>query len=326
MKKHTLKRCVVTGAAGQIAYSLVFKIASGELFGKNVHIDLRLLDIPEMEAGLKGLEYELEDCAFETLAQISSTSKEEVAFQDADIAFLVGAKPRTAGMERKELLQDNAKIFVSMGRALNSVASRSVKVLVVGNPCNTNCLIAKSYATDLPNATFAAMTKLDELRATSYLARMGHLHLKDVENVTIWGNHSSTQVVDASHIPKRSHFSREFLENDLMPFVQKRGAQVIQARGKSSAASAANAALLAMKSLIVPTHRYSAAVSSHGNPYGIRDDLVFSFPCCTNEDEVVEICPDLPPEEWLVPYMKITEKELVEERDQVSQMLGDAIW
>lgn len=322
MKKHTLKRCVVTGAAGQIAYSLIFKIASGELFGRDVQIDLRLLDIAEMEASLKGLEYELEDCAFSTLSRVISTSKEDVAFDQVDIAFLVGAKPRTPGMERKDLLQENAKIFVAQGKSLNSVASRDVKVLVVGNPCNTNCLITSSYAEDLPNATFTAMTKLDELRAESYLARSGHLHLKDVSGVTIWGNHSSTQVVDASHIPKRTHFTREFLENDLMPFIQKRGAQVLQARGKSSAASASNAALLAMKNLITQTHHFSAGVCSNGNPYGIRNDLVFSFPCRTNEDGSVEICPHLAPEEWLVPYIKMTEKELVEERDQVRHLLG----
>ncbi len=320
----TVQRCVVTGAAGNIAYSLIFQIASGGLFGSD-EVDLRLLDIPEFEGQLKGLEYEIQDCGFYKLKRIQVTSDPYQAFEGANSALLVGAKPRSAGMERRDLLEANAQIFTQQGKVINTVADKKIKVLVVGNPCNTNCLIAQSWALDLPEATFCSMTRLDQIRAESYVARKKSIELKDAAGVVIWGNHSTSQVVDPTHLMTKYLCSREFIEEDLMPFVQKRGAEVIKARGKSSAASAANAALVAMKDLITTSgagYFYSSGISSKKNPFGIREDLVFSFPCMTNASGAIQVHSEIKPPSWLESYLRKTESELVEERDAVRHLLG----
>jgi malate dehydrogenase len=325
-----LKRIAVTGAAGQIAYSLIFRIAHGDFLGPDQPIALHLLDLPTFEETLKGVKMELDDCIFPLLKEIKIGSHAEDLFGGIDYAFLVGAKPRGPGMERKDLLADNGKIFVEQGKALNRAANRDVRVLVVGNPCNTNCLIAMHHAPDLPRSHFLAMTKLDENRAVFQLALKANVDIKEVSHVTIWGNHSSTQVPDfvnakisGSAVDKIIP-DRKWLENDFVSMIQKRGAQVIAARGKSSAASAANAALGALKSVTQPTPQgawFSSGVYSKGNPYGIEEDLVFSFPCRSNGKGHIEIVKGLQIDSFLKEKIAVTQKELVEERDLVRGLL-----
>lgn len=321
-----IKRVVVTGAGGQIAYQLLFRIASGELFGKNQLLSLHLLDLPELTGSLEGIKMELEDCVFPVLRDIVISSDPFEVFEKATHAFLVGAKPRGPGMERGELLDENGKIFITQGKALNEVAHRKVKVLVVGNPCNTNCLIAMENAPNLDRRNFHAMTRLDQNRAQYQLAHKAQVPLKEVENVTIWGNHSSTQVPDFIHVKIQGKPAtevikdRKWLENDFIPLIQKRGASVIAARGKSSAASAANAAIDAMKDICFPTAEgrwYSSAIWSFGNPYAIDPALVFSFPCRTLSDGTVEIVAGLHLDSFLLSRLKISENELKEEKEVV---------
>jgi malate dehydrogenase len=325
-----MKRVCITGAGGQIAYSLIFRIASGALFGKDQPIALHLLETPQGEKVLKGVAMELDDCTFPLLKEVKIGSDPDVLFGDVDTVFLVGAKPRGPGMERKDLLAENGKIFVGQGQALNRAASRDVRVLVVGNPCNTNCLIAMHHAPDLKREHFYAMTRLDQNRATSFLAHKANVPITDVTNMTIWGNHSSTQVVDFEHakikgapatnaIPDRAWF-----ETVLFPGVQKRGAQVIEARGSSSAASAANAALGAMRSVLVPTPKgdwFSMGIFSKNNPYGIDQNLVFSFPCTSQGNRDLQIISGLQISPFLKEKIALTQKELVEERDLVVHLL-----
>ena len=325
-----MKRVVVTGGAGQIAYTLLFRIASGELFGSSVPISLQILDLPEMEKALEGVAMELQDCAFKPLKEINTGSDPHRLFEGADAVFLVGAKPRGPGMERKDLLIDNGKIFVGQGHALDR-ASSNVKVLVVGNPCNTNCLIAMHNAKRLSPKHFFAMTRLDQNRAAYQLAHKANVSVADVDCVIIWGNHSSTQVPDFVHAKIKGRpaieviHDRKWLEEEFLAKVQKRGAEVINARGKSSAASAANAALEGMRSLLEPTPAgqfYSMGVYTKGNPYGIDQDLIFSFPCKTNEKGDVDIVPHLQFDHFLKEKIAITQKELIEEREMVAHMLG----
>ncbi|MBS0625822.1 MAG: malate dehydrogenase [Verrucomicrobia bacterium] len=322
-----LKRIAVTGAGGQIAYSLIFRLANGDLLGPDQPIALHLLEIPEGVPSLKGLAMELDDCVFPLLKEVKVGSDAEEVFGGVQIAFLVGAKPRGPGMERKDLLADNGKIFVGQGKALNRVAAKDVRVLVVGNPCNTNCLIAMHHAPDLPRHHFHAMTRLDQNRAVFQLARQAHAKVEEVSNVTIWGNHSSTQVPDFFHakIQGKSAMDvikdRHWLETTFINTIQKRGAEVIAARGKSSAASAANAAVGAMRSLWVPTDWFSSGVCAKGNPYGIQEDLVFSFPCRSKGDGNWEIIKGLAFDQHLQEKIAITQKELIEERDLVNHLL-----
>ncbi len=322
-----MKRVVVTGAAGQIAYSLLFRIAHGDFLGADQPIALHLLDLPMSEEILKGVKMELDDCAFPLLKEIHIGSQPEEIFAGADYAFLVGSKPRGPGMERKELLADNGKIFVEQGRALNRVASKEVRVLVVGNPCNTNCLIAMHYAPDLPRSHFHAMTRLDQNRAVSQLAQKAHVEIQEVSHVTIWGNHSSTQVPDFVNARIRGKpvaLDRKWLETDFISTVQKRGAQVIAARGKSSAASAASAAIDSFRAILHPTPRgewFSASVYAKGNPYGIDEELVFSFPCRSQGKGDFEIVSGLHIDSFLKEKIAITQKELREERDLVRGLL-----
>lgn len=328
MKK--AKRVVVTGGAGQIAYALLFKIANGDLLGPDQPIALHILEIPEMIQALEGVQMELEDCAYPLLHEVVIGSDPFKLFKDVEIALLVGAKPRGPGMERKDLLQDNGKIFIQQGRALNEAAHRDVKVLVVGNPCNTNCWIAMHNAPDLNKKNFHAMMRLDQNRATAQLAKKGGVHLSQVKKTVIWGNHSATQVPDYfnAHIQgKHAHEhiqDQAWFEDTFIPMIQKRGAVVIEKRGKSSAASAAQAAVDSIKDILIPTpegEHYSSAVCSDGNPYGIEEDLIFSFPCRTKTGGNWEFVSGISINNSLKEKLKRTEKELIEERDLVKDLV-----
>ncbi|MGO2672029.1 MAG: malate dehydrogenase, partial [Psychrobacter celer] len=315
-------RVAVTGAAGNISYAMLFRIASGEMLGKDQPVILQLLEITPALDALKGVVMELEDCAFPLLAGIVQTDDANVAFKDADYALLVGARPRGPGMERKDLLEANAAIFSAQGKALNEVASRDVKVLVVGNPANTNALIAQRNAPDLDPRNFTAMTRLDHNRAMAQLAEKTDSTVNDIKNMTIWGNHSSTQYPDLTAAtvngkPALELVDRDWYENTYIPEVQQRGAAIIKARGASSAASAANAAIAHMRTWALGTDEndwVSMGVYSNGE-YGIAEGLIYSFPCtCANGDWSIVDGVDVS-SEFSKEKMAATEQELSEERD-----------
>jgi len=321
-------RVAVTGAAGNISYAMLFRIASGEMLGKDQPVILQLLEITPALDALKGVVMELEDCAFPLLAGIVQTDDANVAFKDIDYALLVGARPRGPGMERKDLLEANAAIFSAQGKALNEVASRDVKVLVVGNPANTNALIAQRNAPDLDPRNFTAMTRLDHNRAMAQLAGKTDSTVNDVKKMIIWGNHSSTQYPDLTACtvngkPALDLVDRDWYEATYIPEVQQRGAAIIKARGASSAASAANAAIAHMRTWALGTDEndwVSMGVYSNGE-YGIAEGLIYSFPCtCTNGDwsivDGVDVSSDFSKEK-----MAATEQELSEERDAVAHLL-----
>lgn len=325
-----IKKIAVSGGAGQIAYSILFRIANGDVLGSDQPIALHILDLPEALASLKGVVMELQDCAFPLLKEVKIGSDPKEIFEGIHYAFLIGSKPRGPGMERKELLSDNGKIFIGQGKALDEVADKDALVLVVGNPCNTNCLIASSFAKRLNPNHFFAMTRLDQNRAAAFLAEKAGAHITDVSNVTIWGNHSATQVPDFLHAKIKGHLLKDvikdkaWLEGEFITKVQKRGAEVIAARGKSSAASAANAAIDAMRSLIFPTPKgewFSMAKCAKGNPYGINENLIFSFPCISKGNGKLEIIPGLEMDPFLKEKISLTEKELLEERALVENLL-----
>ena len=320
-------RVSVTGAAGQIGYSLLFRIAAGDMLGKDQPVILQLLEItPAMEA-LRGVIMELEDCAFPLLAGVSASDKAEEAFKDVDYALLVGAKPRGPGMERKDLLEANAAIFSAQGKALNDAASRGVRVIVVGNPANTNALIAQRNAPDLDPRCFTAMTRLDHNRALAQLANKVSGHSTDIRQMIIWGNHSATQYPDISHClvsgrPAAEMVDQDWLVNDFIPTVQQRGAAIIKARGQSSAASAASAAIDHLRdwTLGTPSDDWvSMAIPSDGS-YGIAEGLIYSFPvrCSGGRYEIVQ---GLDIDEFSRERMTATEQELAEERSAVSHLL-----
>lgn len=324
-----VKRIAVTGAAGQIAYNLLFRIASGEMLGPEQAVSLHLLELPEALGALEGVKMELEDCAFPLLQDIVIGSDPKVVFKDVDIALLVGAKPRGPGMERGELLAENAKVFIEQGKALDEVASPTVQVVVVGNPCNTNCLIALKQCKRLKPSQFHAMTRLDQNRAKTLLAKKTHVPVSDISHTIIWGNHSATQVPDAYNARIKGHPAHEvvkeekWVQGDFLSNVQKRGAAIIAARGKSSAASAANAIIDHVKELFTPTppgHWYSMGVYSAGNPYGIDEDLVFSFPCRTLGSGKVEIVPGIKWNDFIKEKIDATTAELVEERNLIQNL------
>ncbi|MFT4551666.1 MAG: malate dehydrogenase [Chlamydiales bacterium] len=325
----SLQRVAVTGGAGQIAYNLLFRIASGEMLGADQPVALHILEIPQALEALKGVAMELDDCAFPLLQELIVGSDPREVFKDVDWALLVGAKPRGPGMERGDLLTENGKIFVAQGRALNEVASPDVKVFVVGNPCNTNAMIAMNNAPKIPRENFHAMTRLDENRAVNQLAVKAGVPLTSVTNMTIWGNHSATQVPDfynakinGKNVPEVIS-DHKWLEGDFIETVQKRGAAIIAARGKSSAASAANAIMDGVKALTVPTppgEWFSTAVCTDGNPYGIKENLIFSFPCRSNGDGKYEIVAGVEWNDSLKEKIKKTENELLEERDLVADL------
>ena len=321
-------RVTVTGAAGQIGYALLFRIASGAMLGNDQPIILQLLDItPAMEA-LEGVRMELDDCAFPLLAGVVCTDDPKVGFKDTDYALLVGARPRGPGMERKDLLEANAAIFSVQGKALNDHASRNVKVLVVGNPANTNSLIAQRNAPDLDPRNFTAMTRLDHNRAMTQMAQKTGTTVNDVTNMTIWGNHSATQYPDLFNAKVNGKAAIDLVdqawyENDFIPTVQQRGAAIIKARGASSAASAANAAIDHMRSWALGTEGndwVSMGVYSDGS-YGIAEGLIYSFPCrCKDGDW--EIVQGVEVGEFSRAKMDATAQELTEERDAVAHLLG----
>jgi malate dehydrogenase len=325
-----IKRIGVSGGAGQISYSLLFRLAAGELFGPDQPVALHLLEVPEALESLKGVVMELEDCAFPLLQEIKTGSDPRQVFEGVDTIFLIGAKPRGPGMERKDLLGDNGKIFVGQGKAIGEVAAKDAVVLVVGNPCNTNCLIAETHAQKNDRGHFFAMTRLDQNRAVSMLAHKAKVPVTAVTHMTVWGNHSSTQVpdfVNARIFGKpalETIKDRKWLEDDFISQVQKRGATVIAARGKSSAGSAAHAALEAMKSLYEttpPGEWFSMSLLSDGNPYGIQKGLIFSFPCRSDGNGKIEIVKSVPWDDFLKKKIALTEKELIEEREMVKHLL-----
>ena len=326
-----IKRIAVTGSAGQIAYPLVFALAKGELLGQSQPLALHLLEIDSMVKQLEGLKLELEDSNFPLLKEIHIGSDPEKIFKEVDYAFLIGSKPRTAGMERQDLLKENGKIFITQGKALNQVAKKTVKVLVVGNPCNTNCFIALKNAPLLNKNNFHAMTALDENRARFQLASQAKVPLEAITHVTIWGNHSSTQVPDFTHVKikgeplKQVLNDQHWLENDFIQLIRQRGAKIIEARGRSSAGSAAYAAIQAMKALIQPTAEgcwYSSALYSENNPYGIDPDLVFSFPCRTIKDGTIEIVKGLEITPFLRAKLELSEEELKIEKSLIKELYG----
>lgn len=319
-----MKRVAVTGGGGQIAYSLLFRIANGDLLGKDEPISLSILDLPQSVKDMEGVVMELQDCGFPLLKEVKITSDANEAFDGANFALLVGAKPRGKGMERKDLLADNGAIFVEQGKALNQSAAKDIQVLVVGNPCNTNCLICMSHAPDIPRERFSAMTRLDQNRATYQLAAKAGVDINEVQRVCIWGNHSATQVPDFLNASIDID-DRSWLEGAFFETVQKRGSAIIEARGKSSAASAANAAIDAIVALQEKTPKgqlFSSAVLSNGNPYGIAEEIVFSFPCISHGEGQWEIVKNLEWDDFLEQKIKASEKELLEERDCIKHLLS----
>jgi malate dehydrogenase len=322
-----VKRIGISGSCGNVAYSLLFRIANGELLGQNQRIALHLLDQPAALTRLNGVVLELEDCAFPLLDEVRVGSDPYEVFKGVDIVFLLGAKPRSAGMERRDLLLENGKIFIEQGKALKEVAADNAVVLVVGNPCNTNCLIAKHYD---DKHRFFSMTMLDQNRAVSLLAKKTKRPLSAVKGMTIWGNHSSTQVPDFFHAQIDEKPLLEviddlpWLQNDFIADVQSRGAAVITALGRSSAGSAAHAALKSMKALLNPTPLgswFSMGVVSDGNSYGIKPGIVFSFPCYSRGDGDVTIIPHLFWNDFLQKKIALTEKELLEEKEIIRHLL-----
>ncbi|MBN1240032.1 MAG: malate dehydrogenase [Gammaproteobacteria bacterium] len=319
-------RVAITGAAGQIGYQLAFRIASGQMLGPDQPVILQLLEIPPALGALQGVAMELDDCAFDALHGVVVSDQAATAFRDADHALLVGARPRGPGMERKDLLLENAKIFSAQGKALNEVASRDVKVLVVGNPANTNALIARSNAPDIEPRNFTAMTRLDHNRAKAQLAAKLGAHVSDVRGVIIWGNHSATQFPDLRHAtvrgePALPRVPGEWYREEFIPNVQQRGAAIIKARGASSAASAASAAIDHMRDWALGTGEdwVSMAVASDGS-YGIDEGVVYSYPVrCKGGD--YEIVQGLGIDEFARERMAATDAELREERAGVADLL-----
>jgi len=318
----------VTGAAGQIGYALLFRIASGAMLGNDQPVKLNLLDItPALEA-LEGVRMELDDCAFPLLAGITCSDDPNVAFADSDYALLVGARPRGPGMERKDLLEANAAIFSAQGKAMNAVASRNIKVLVVGNPANTNALITQRNAPDIEPRQFTAMTRLDHNRAKTQLAQRMNSTVNDIRQMTIWGNHSATQYPDLHHALVSGNAAMKDLDMDwyndtFIPTVQQRGAAIIEARGASSAASAANAAIDHMRSWALGTAQddwVSMGVISDGS-YNIEPGLIYSFPCRCRDGQW-EIVQGLEISSFSREKMDATAQELTEERDAVAHLLG----
>lgn len=323
-------RVAVTGAAGNIGYAMVFRLASGEIFGPDQPVILHLVEIPPAMSALDGVEMELDDCAFPTLAGVVKADSDhlEDAFRDCNFVLCVGSVPRKKGMERADLIRVNGPIFTSTGKAIQAAAADDVRVVVVGNPCNTNCLIAMANAPDVPRDRWYAMTRLDQNRAQTQLAQKAGVPVSEVKNVTIWGNHSTTQYPDFYHAtiggkPVTEVISDEnWLKNDFISTVQKRGAAVIEARGASSAASAANAALDSVKSIINPTpsgETFSNAVCSDGS-YGIDEGLIFGFPL-VSDGQSWKIAQGQDHNEFAQSKIQATLDELRSERDTVKDLL-----
>ncbi|MGD9109159.1 MAG: malate dehydrogenase [Gammaproteobacteria bacterium] len=321
-------KVVVTGAAGSIGYALLFRIASGQMFGMDTEIDLHLLELPQTLSSLEGVRMELEDCAFPLLRNVICTDDVNVAMKDANWVLLVGATPRKAGMERSDLLQLNYKIFVEQGSAINQHAASDVRVLVVGNPCNTNSLIAMRHAPDVPHDRFYAMTMLDENRAVAQLALKANVNINAISNMNIWGNHSATQFPDFYHAtinskPVTEIIDLNWLQQDFIQLVQQRGAAIIKARGVSSAASAANAIVATVYNLTHETplgKTFSVAKCSVGE-YNVDEGLIFSFPCYVEHGKL-KVKMGVTHNEFARQKLQITLNELRAESNEVEISKG----
>ena len=325
MKKRV--KVAITGAAGQIGYALIFRVASGQMFGLDTDVELNLLELPQALPSLQGVAMELDDCAFPCLKKVQTTSDVNVAMKEVNWAVLVGSVPRKEGMERSDLLNINGKIFTEQGRAINEHAAEDARVFVVGNPCNTNCLIAMHHAPRLPRDRFYAMTMLDELRARSQLAMKANVEVTSISQMAIWGNHSSTQFPDFYHAKingveaPKVITDLEWLQNDFVSIIQKRGAAVIKARGASSAASAANAALQSVYHLTHDTKQgevFSVARTSQGE-YGIDEGLIFSVPCRTEQGQL-KVVTGWVHNEFGQQKIQLTLDELRKERETVKAL------
>mgnify|MGYP001274389693 CR=1 FL=1 len=325
-----VKRVAVTGAAGQIGYSLLPLIANGGIFGPGVQVALQLLEVTPVLPALEGVRMELEDCAFPLLTSVTCSDRPEEAFRDADLCLLVGSKPRGKGQERKDLLLENGQIFTGQGRAIAAAAGPDVRVVVVGNPCNTNCLIAMKNAKGVPAERFTAMTRLDQSRAKAQLAQKAKKHWSTVKNVTIWGNHSNTQYPDWHHATidgvaaAKAIADDAWLQGPFLKTVQERGKAIIEARGKSSALSAAQAACDHAKSLFSATGKddwASLCVLSDGS-YGTPEGLISGFPCTTDGKGNWQIVQGLAMNDFSQQKARVSWNELVEERDMVKALLG----
>ena len=325
----SIKTITITGAAGQIGYQLAFRIASGQLLGQDEKINLKLLEIPVALDALNGVAMELEDCAFPCLESITTTDNASVAFQDCDYAFLVGAKPRGPGMERSDLLIENAGIFSVQGKAINNSANRNIKVLVVGNPANTNALITMSNAPDIDPKSFSAMMRLDHNRALAQLAEKTDSHVTSIKKLTVWGNHSTTQYPDIHHATINEKqaielVSLDWMKNTFIPNVQNRGTKIIQARGLSSAASAASAAIDHVRNWTFGSSNndwISMAIPSDGS-YGIPEGLIFSYPLRSSGNGVLKIVQGIELDEFSQEKIQATSSELEMEREAVKEMLN----
>jgi malate dehydrogenase len=317
----------ITGAAGQIGYALAFRVASGQMLGADQPVNLNLLEVTPALGALSGVVMELNDCAFPTLNKVTATDDAKVGFRDCDAALLVGARPRGPGMERKDLLLANAQIFSAQGKAINEVASRGIKVLVVGNPANTNALIASRNARDIDPRNFTAMTRLDHNRAVSQLAEKTGTHVTAIKKMLIWGNHSATQYPDIAHAtvdgkPAKSLVDDTWYRETFIPTVQQRGAAIIKARGASSAASAASSAIDHVRDWALGTPAgdfVSMAVQSDGS-YGIPEGVIYSYPvtCSGGRYSIVQ---GLPVDDFSRGKMTATHQELLEERDGVKELI-----
>jgi malate dehydrogenase len=323
-------KVAVTGAAGQIGYALLFRVASGQMFGPGTTVDLQLLELEQALPALDGVRMELEDCAFPLLRRVVTTSVVDEAFDGANWALLVGAVPRKAGMERNDLLTINGGIFTSQGKAIAARAADDVRILVVGNPCNTNCLIAAANAPEVPRERWFAMTMLDENRGRTQLARKAGTSVDQVRDLAIWGNHSSTQFPDVYHAtiggrPAPDVIGDEgWLQVDFIATVQQRGAEVIKARGQSSAASAANAIIDTVRNITQPSGEiFSAAVlAPREGAYGVPEGIVFGFPLRASAGSAVEIVQGIEHGEWARGKIEATLAELLEERDAVRELIA----
>jgi len=320
----------ITGGAGQVAYSLIFRVVNGEVFGMDQPVNLILKEVPQFVSTLEGVKMELEDSAFPLLRDVRITDSDAEGFRGANWALLVGATPRTQGMERKDLLTINATTFREQGEAINKTAAGDIRVVVVGNPCNTNCLIAMRHAPNVPSDRFSALTRLDQNRAVAQLAIKSGKRVTDVTKMTIWGNHSATQYPDFENAliegrPATEVIGdRDWLENQFVEIIQKRGAAILAARGKSSAASAASAILDHVRSMIDPTpddNWFSAAILSDGNNYGIADGLIFSFPCRSEGKGDIQRIEGVHVSDYGRKKLDTTQFELIGEREDVKDML-----
>jgi len=316
----------ITGAAGNIAYSLIFRILSGKIFPSNTKIQVNLLDITEALPALRGIKYEIEDCAFENLSSILITDKAEEAFADANFILLIGAKPRTKGMQRADLLLDNANIFKNQGMIINKCANKETKIIVVGNPANTNALIIQNFVSNIPPENITSLMRLDQNRAKSILASKLN---NDVENITkliVWGNHSATQYPDLSHAlidNKREgieSLDETWIENDFIPRVQNRGAEIIEHRGKSSAASAASAVYDHLNVLVNDSSDWQSMGIISDNSYNISNEIFFSFPLQLSNSKI-NVINNLEISEKSSAYLKKTEMEILSERDIIKDIL-----